>query len=701
LTTRIRHLSALALLACGALGCPHSRGGQPLASSAGALPATRPIAESVYDGALKAGWEDSGWSPHDIGHGPASIDFSKRGGWMITKPTLKGRFGGLTLHVKAPVGEAEFLEVRLDSRDKKIFPRVMVRADQKADLGDGWEEVYIPISELDPDGSPFDRIVLRAFRDMPSDRVLIDKIALVEAGADGGAPPPSIVPAASATLRVECRSRGKAISPLIYGIAWDAMAKAPPTVHATSRRWGGNPTSRYNWQLGNAWNTGSDWFFENVEIKPVSKFFDENTSMGMSSALTVPILGWVAKDTTSSSFPVSAFGPQQRADDFRKDAGNGNKTDGKPIPPGPPERTSLKIDPSFDGRWLEALKKDGRKVDIVILDNEPGLWNETHRDVHPDPTTYDELLEKTVQYATAVRKAAPDVKIAGPAEWGWTGYLYSAKDKKAGFHMKPDRRAHGDEPMIPWLLKRVKAEADKTNTKLLDLLDLHFYPQGQNVYSAVADPKTAALRINMTRGLWDRSYTDESWINEPIYLLPRMRQWIDESYPGLGIMIGEWSFGGESHMSGGLADAEALGRFGEYGVTAAYYWTVPPAGSPAAAAFDAYRNFDGKGGHFEGFTVPTKASLQTSLFASRDRDGKHLVLVALNFSPDAAIAADVDVGTCGETDKAAAYTYTGQGGSFMNEAATAAAGKVKLTLPAYSITVIDLHLAAPIGVAVE
>ncbi len=672
-----------------------------MASTASALPATRPIAETVYDGTLASGWEDSGWSPHDIGHGPASIDFSKRGGWMLTKPNLTGHFGGLVLRVKVPPGEAEFLEVRLDSRDKKIFPRIMVRADQKADLGDGWEEVYVPLTELDPDNTPFDRIVLRAFRDIPSDRVLIDKIALVAAGADGGAPPPSLIPSAKATLRVDCQAHGKAISPYIYGIAWEATAKGPPSVRATSRRGGGNPTSRYNWQLGNAWSTGSDWFYENVEVKPVSAFFDENRTLGMSSALTVPTLGWVAKDTTSSSFPVSAFGAQQYTDAWRKDAGNGVKPDGKPIPPGNPDRTSIRIGPDFDERWLEALKKEGRKVDIVILDNEPALWNSTHRDVHPEPATYDELLEKMTQYAAAIRRAMPDVKIAGPAEWGWPAYLYSAKDAKEGFRFKPDRRAHGDEPLVPWLLKQVKAEGDKTKTKLLDFLDLHFYPQGQNVFSAVADPKTAALRINQTRGLWDRTYTDESWIGEPVYLIPRMRQWIDESYPGLGIMIGEWSFGGEAHMSGGLADAEALGRFGEYGVTAAYYWVSPPAGSPAAAAFNAYRNFDGKGGHFEDYSLPAKASLQTSLFASRDRQGKHVVLVTLNFSPDAAIAADVDVSSCGQSDKAAAWSYSGQGEAFTSEPASAASGHVKLTLPAYSITVIELRLAAPLVASVE
>ena len=42
------------------------------------------------------------------------------------------------------------------------------------------------------------------------------------------------------------------------------------------------------------------------------------------------------------------------------------------------------------------------------LDNEPMLWNSTHRDVHPDPVTYDELLDRTIRYGSAVRAADPD-----------------------------------------------------------------------------------------------------------------------------------------------------------------------------------------------------------------------------------------------------------------------------------------------------
>src|SRR6185312_16205561 len=237
----------------------------------------------------------------------------------------------------------------------------------------------------------------------------------------------------------------------------------------------------------------------------------------------------------------------------------------------------------------------------------------------------------------------------------------------------------------------MKAASDKSGTRLLDLLDLHFYPAADKVSSGADDPKTAALRIRQVRGLWDRSYTDESGSGEPVYLLPRMHEWIDANWPGLGLVIGEWNFGGEGHMSGGLATAEALGRFGTNGVTAAYYWTVPPANSPSSFAFRAYRDFDGKGGRFEDYWIPTTAALQTSIFASRDKSGKHVVLVVLNFSPDAAVAADIDVSSCGGVQAPAVWTYSG-GSSFASGSGSAKGGALETTLPPYSITVVDLHL---------
>ena len=355
------------------LGCPHSSG--QVSTTLGALRANRPIAEVVYDGALASGWEDAGWSPHNLGHGPASVDFSHEGGWMLSKPSLAGQFGGLVLHVKAPVGEAEFLEVRLDSRQKTIFPRVKVRADQKADLGDGWSEVFITISELDPDSAPFDRIVLRAFRDIPSSRVLIDKVALVMAGPDGGAPLPSITPSVTASFRVDCRAHAKHISPLIYGIAWEARLKGAPTVHATTRRWGGNHDVTLQLAARQRVEHGQRLVLrERASAGPSPTFLAENRGArhGDGAHRPDPRLGREGHVVVFVS-RSSVFGALQRADDYKHDAGNGIRPDGKPIVAG----LARQDEHPGDSRLRRALgriaaRRPERKIDIVILDNEPG-----------------------------------------------------------------------------------------------------------------------------------------------------------------------------------------------------------------------------------------------------------------------------------------------------------------------------------------
>jgi hypothetical protein len=109
---------------------------------------------------------------------------------------------------------------------------------------------------------------------------------------------------------LDCRAEGRAISPLIYGIG--GADGSPWATGATARRWGGNPTTRYNWRL-NTWNLTKDWFFRNTGDSNSSyqRFLDENRSHGVKTALTLPMLGWVAKDASSYSFPVSVFGPQE------------------------------------------------------------------------------------------------------------------------------------------------------------------------------------------------------------------------------------------------------------------------------------------------------------------------------------------------------------------------------------------------------
>jgi hypothetical protein len=677
----------------------HFHGGVFPAAHVQAPPATRlPVIEPVVDSVegLADGWMDFGYSPHVLRKGSAvEVDFANYGGLILAHPGPLKSYGGLSFRYRAPGEFGDFLEVQLQRLSRQALARVPVKSTDVKKAADGFLEVWLPMETLNPRAEPFEQIMFFANKNVGHERVSLDRVAFT------AAQPPRNQPVRAASFVVDCSGAGRPISPLIYGAAGDAEALL--SIGAPARRSGGNPTSRYNWQL-NTWNLTKDWFFRNAgdPKSTYDRLLDDDRTHGLKTALTVSMLGWVAKDSTSYSFPVSVFGPQQAAAWDGPDAGNGVGRDGKPIVPGPPTRTSVPSTPETIEQWVRQIRdKDrarGRSVDAYILDNEPMLWNVTHRDVHPEPATYDELLEKTLAYASAIRRADPEAIIAGPAEWGWLAYHYSAKDVAAGVYLRPDRRQHGDVPLIPWYLRKIREHEQRTGTRILDILDVHFYPMGNGVGISTqgqTDAATAALRIRSTRSLWDPSYVDESWINERMRVLPLLHEWIAQNHPGLGISIGEWNFGAESHMSGGLATAEALGRFGTEGVTSAYYWTSPKERSPAYWAFRAFRNFDGAGGRFLEWSLPVKGDgTLASLFASRDADRRRVIAVLLNFAPLSPLSARVSVESCGAVAAARVVTYTGGEAGFQKLEVSPASSPLQTEVAPYSMTVLELTLGS-------
>ena len=656
--------------------------------------------ETIYDGGLKPGWQDWGWGTHDLSKGAAKLNLSQYGGWILHHDEISKTFGGLVFRMRAPAAAGRFLEVRLaGSNGDGAFPPIAVGAERERALPDGWVESYVPWTELNPSGAAFDRITFRAASAIGADWILFDKIILARVDPKALREAVANAPSKPVSLRVLCRAPGHPISPYIYGIAYGAPGEPEGelvSLNATGRRWGGNRATRYNWQ-NNTTNAGKDWFFENGKDKTDYRHaLDRGRSEHAISALTIPMIGWVAKDGTSSGFPVSVHGPQKATDQWRSDAGNGERADGTPIKPKSPSQTSVEASPEFMKRWVQAIvehdqKTKSRSVEQYILDNEPSLWSGNHRDVHPDPMTYDELLDRTIRYGSAIRAADPGALIAGPAEWGWTAYFYSPKDTAAGVFLRPDRRAHGDLPLLPWYLSKLREHDQATGVKVLDILDVHYYPQGQDVYSDKSDPSTAALRLRSTRSLWDPTYKDESWINEKVELIPRLKTWIAQNYPGLKLSIGEYNFGGEKHISGALALAEALGRFGTQGLDYAFYWLAPPKDSPSYWAFRAYRNFDGKNARFLDHSLDTKMDPDVSLFASRDASGKHIVLIAINLNPTTAAKAKINLDGCSALSTQQRFSYDASGPGLVDQGLKTG-GTLDQTLPPYSINVFDLVL---------
>lgn len=663
------------------------------------------VVESIFEGGLQRGWDEFAWRAGDQSDGgPKRIELTGERGWTLTNPKLRGVWGGLVFRFRASATFGDFLEVRLDSDTAEIFPRVPVGRRHRKELEGGWSEVFLSMAELNPRGAAFIRVVLRALRPLPRPGLVeLDGLGLTQADLDVTveSAQASRAPGVPVVFVVDCATEPSPISPLIYGIGFSPPDEFPPPaawrLKPTARRWGGPVSSRYNWELGNAWNTGAEGLFRNTNLvgRPDFSwrtFLEIDLDRGVETALTVPMVGWVAKDMTSVGFPVADFGNQERVDEG---AGNGVARDGTPLR-GAPQRTSVPAPPDFVGLWVTAIrrfeKKRGAAVSMYLLDSEPDRWNVTHRDVHPSPLTYDELLDRTLGYASAIRKADPGAVIAGPGLSGWVATQVSASDMAAGIEKKPDRLAHGDRALIEWYLSTLAAYEKKTGIKPLNVLDLHYSPSGVGIgrgLDGATDPKTNALRIKATRSLWDLRYVEEG-LDEPVALLKRMRGWVDRNYPGLGLSLGEYNFGAERHMSGGLAVAEALGRFGQERLDSAFYWTFPPEGSPAAYAFRAFRDFDGKGAAFEALSMPHSDDPKNSaLFAARSADGQRVTLVLLNESPEEALEASVNLNGCPVAEAQRVFTYTGDPSGFVER--VLALGRA-YALPPYSMTVIELRL---------
>ena len=458
-------------------------------------------------------------------------------------------------------------------------------------------------------------------------------------------------------LSVDVAADRQAISPYIYGMNFPSQTLAAE-LSLPVARWGGNSTSRYNWQTSIT-NTGSDYFYENVPYNrdttrtlPAGSasdlFVEQNRRTNTASLITLPGLGLVTRADSPREHPffcgfkVSVYGPQQAVDPWDPDCGNGIRPDGTLITNNDPNATSMSVNTAFVGAWINHLVAAyggaaAGGVRFYGLDNEPMLWNETHRDIHPQPTSYAEVRDVAYTYGPIIKQHDPAAQILGPQLFGWTAYFYSALDWAAGgaWYTNPiDRNAHGGLEFSGWYLQEMQRYETQHGQRILDYFDLHYYPQASGITLAPAgDAATQARRLRSTRALWDASYHDESWISDgnptAVQLLPRMRAWVDTYYPGTKLAISEYNWGAHEHINGALAQADVLGIFGREGLDLATLWGAPAPDQPAAFAFRMYRNYDGAHSTFGETRVRATSSNQNdvAIYAAQRADGALTVMV--------------------------------------------------------------------------
>jgi PKD repeat protein len=449
----------------------------------------------------------------------------------------------------------------------------------------------------------------------------------------------------TATVTVDVNANRRPIDPRVYGIAYGTTAQLSD-LNVPLNRYGGNNTSRYNWQV-NADNRGQDWYFESIpEASSVAgergdTFISSTQSAGARPMITIPMLDWVARlganRSKLASFSQAKYGAQTGNDwQWFPDAGNGVlNSNGQNITGNDPADANAANNSSIQQSWVQAIvNRWGLTTTAApryyILDNEPSIWHSTHRDVHPTGATMDEVLARSKDYAAQIRATDPNATIVGPEEWGWSGYIFSGYDQQYGslhgWSFLPDRVNHGNMDYLPWFLQQLKADG----RHLLDVFTVHYYPQGGEFGNDTSS--AMQLRRNQsTRSLWDPSYTDPTWINDKVMLIPRLRNWADTYYyPGTPIGITEYNWGAESHINGATTQADILGIFGREGLNLAARWTTPDGATPTYKAIKMYRNYDGAKSTFGDVSVSAAGANpdNVAVFAAqRTADGSLTVMV--------------------------------------------------------------------------
>ncbi len=468
-------------------------------------------------------------------------------------------------------------------------------------------------------------------------------------------------------VTVDALSNRHTISTYVYGGAYPQDAPTITDSGLSVVRWGGNATSRYNWQLF-TYNAANDYYFEDFNYSEIgdadsTKFITDVKSAGSHPLMTMVMLPWVAQSAENGSnghwsFSIAKYGAQCSVDPYNTDAGDGLKTDCSTTLTANPNDANVPLldqpgtsDPPgsvYRNQWAGALAAAfGTAPHFYNMDNEIDIWGGTHRDVHPAPTAYNEMRDTFVTEARNLKSWDAKAMRFGPVSCCWWFYWNGANGS--------DKGAHAGVDLLPWWLNEVYWEDKVAGEHSVEVLDVHAYPDGPDT-STWTQAQKQALSARIYRDYWDPTYVSESssinqnWAtfiqpNKTIpFRIPRIRATANMIYPGTPVSFTEWSaaFAGESDFSTALGDADAYGILGRERMYLASRWTAPSPANPNYLALKLFTNYDG---HHHGFATTSVSAANNgdpdlfSSYAALNSTGTTLTVLVLNKDPSNSVQA--------------------------------------------------------------
>jgi len=301
-------------------------------------------------------------------------------------------------------------------------------------------------------------------------------------------------------------------------------------------------------------------------------------------------------------------------------------------------------------------------INGYFLDYEPENWAERFPAAVPEKITADGLIEKSALLASAVKRIDPTALVYGPSVSGIDAFT-SLKNTE-------DWEKHSREYswFIDYYLMKMNEASRASGTRLLDVLDIHYHTQATNgLLQPIIDNDDAFsnnTRMQAPRILWDNRYTENSTTailhTQHLPLIPTLEASINMYYPDTKLSFSEYNFGGGNHISGGIATADTLGIFAEFGVHMACLKPNTENIDYHKAAINLYTNYDGAGSGFGDTLVESDngGDIMSSVYSAIDgKNAKTLKTVLINKNTLSQKVASIEITSDVEYDIAEVYTF--------------------------------------------
>jgi hypothetical protein len=507
------------------------------------------------------------------------------------------------------------------------------------------------------------------------------------------------------------------VSPYLYGKNQDLGNTQSPLTDADwqllrdsgvrmVRALGGNNGTKYNWQ--NRLSSHPDWY-NNV-------FGDDwdfgETSLqqhlpGLQAMWCFQLLGKVA-DNTSHNFDDWDYNQSQWWTGVEQNLAGGGTVNpaggSKALKDGDPSlyltdtsaATSIAILDHWSGPNGLGLDRTGFRY--WDMDNEPEIWSGTHDDVMPTQLSAEAFMQRFFDYAKQARASYPDIKIVGPVtanEWQWYNWATP---------ITVDGHTY---PWLEYFIKRIGEEQTRTGIRLLDVLDIHYYPAVTDSASIVqlhriffdttyANPE--ANGVHAVNGGWDTSISQE-------YIFGRCQQWLDQYLgTGNGVTFGltEAGLAVTNAPVASVWYASTMGEFMKHGVEIFTPWTWQPGMWEVLHLYSHYN-------YGTSVLATSDDDNSVSAYATTDDNSKNFEVVLVNRALTASKSTSVAFTNSGVPDGQytslqlanlpSTETFVSESHNALNSSSVTVAGnQFSITLPPLSITSVRLTAAAPASV---